>query len=197
MKNNYTDYKLQQSEAIQRQFDFIKMHFGFQILDDKEREFFNNIPIFFYDNPHSIYVANAYKRERDISYNLGTSYTARFTRTLIHEIAHLICYEYFSEKMGHTLEFAIVNYCLLHKYKSDYSSFFESYDIQEDECYKWISICPAQFDDFIKSIKWDTLKELTKRAKFLAMKIRAKQAFFTITTWEKEYAEFERTNETT
>lgn len=187
-KNN--EYKLQQSNSAQKILDLIKLHFDFQLLDDQEKLFLNNIQLFFYNNEFSNILANAYIKERDISWNLGSECNARFVKTLIHEIAHIICYEYFSDKMKHTLEFAIVSYCMLHKYNPDYTEFFCSYDIHEDKAYRYISINPAQFDDFIKSIQWETLKELTKKAEFLAVKIRNKQAFFTVEKWNLEYLEF-------
>lgn len=190
--DKYNEYKLQQSEAIQEAYNLIKLHFSFSLLDEVEKDWLEAIPLTFHNKEFSGYAALAYKKERDIGYNINSTYTSRFSRTLIHEIAHIICFECISEKMGHTLEFAIINYCLLHSYMPEVRNFFDSYDIHEDECYKWISVCPAQFDDFILSIKFDTLRELVKRAKFLAMKIRDKQAFFTITQWRKEFEQYEQ-----
>lgn len=192
-KNN--EYKLHQSNSAQNILGLIKLHFDFQLLDEQEKSFLRNISLFFYNNEFSNVLANAWIKERDISWNLGSECNARFVKTLIHEIAHIVCYEYFSDQMKHTLEFAIVNYCMLHKYDSDYSEFFRSYDIHQDKAYSYISINPAQFDDFIRSIQWSTLRELTQRAEFLAMKIRKKQAFFTVEKWEFEFAQAQKNNQ--
>jgi hypothetical protein len=90
--------------------------------------------------------------------------------TLIHEIAHLVCFRFTGLK-GHCLDFAIINYCLRHYYCGG-EIFFDSYDIHEDIAYRFLSINPNEFDYFIRNIRFESLRELSKKATTLANKIR-------------------------
>lgn len=90
--------------------------------------------------------------------------------TVIHEIAHLVCYSFTGLK-GHCLEFAIINYCLRNYYCGG-EIFFNSYDIHEDQAYRFLSINPSEFDCLIRNIRFENLRELSNKSMTLARKIR-------------------------
>jgi len=90
--------------------------------------------------------------------------------TVIHEIAHLVCFKFTGLK-GHCLDFAIINYCLRHYYCRG-EIFFNSYDIHEDIAYRFLSINPNEFDYLIRNIRFESLRELSRKAMTLANKIR-------------------------
>lgn len=132
------------------------------------------------------YSAYADTESDAISFNLFSVLERSHALTISHEFAHFVTFWAYG-KLGHTLEFAIITYCLDFKFNGKTETFFRSYDIHQDKSYPYLSINPSQFDDFIKSIEWETLEELADKAKFLSEKIRKKQAFFSVKTWSEEY----------
>lgn len=83
---------------------------------------------------------------------------------MFHEFAHLICYQYLKDGK-HNFHFAIVNYCLLHKFTGKQKHFFKAYDVSEDDNYHLLSINNKAFDEMIISINWKNFDELTTQAK--------------------------------
>jgi hypothetical protein len=128
------------------------------------------------------------KQSEEITINLHSGIKSRYKYMCIHEFSHMIAWNYISV-YEHTLEFAIISYCLEIKLFGDKGSFFRAYDIAEDRAYSELFINPCKFDEVIRSIRFDTLDELTEKAMLIATKIRLKQAPFSVYQWEKEHVE--------
>ncbi|WP_020181511.1 hypothetical protein [Methylotenera sp. 1P/1] len=112
---------------------------------------------------------------------------------IIHEFSHhLINILSRGRIKGHTLEFAIFNYCLLNRYEdslfskdfhliehdkslfSGRTNFFRSYDIRDEPSIALLSINVFKFDSLIKNIQFETLQDLFKKSCKYAGKIRNK-----------------------
>lgn len=117
--------------------------------------------------------AYATPSENSITYNLSKILEADIELSTIHEYSHLILARY-GMNPSHTLEFAIVYYCLLRKFKVKSKNYFSLYDIQDDPYVKDIFISPYDFDGFINSIEFTTLDQLIGKAKSLAFIMRSK-----------------------
>lgn len=161
--------------------------------NDSLQSFIESIALSFNSDIFSNVIACAEYSSNRIYFNSHILYNNK--STLIHEFAHLAIY-YFSNKKitGHTLEFAIFNYCLSNRYSfavfrtnhpdiilddefKKYTSkqcFFKSYDIHEDPAYELLSINSSHFDTMIKNIEFYNLKDLYDKSYKLAKRIRRK-----------------------
>lgn len=100
---------------------------------------------------------------------------------LIHRLAHQVvhdfglCGEFGRKKNVHTLEFALVNYCLLHAVLNKKDRFLIAEDLIDDEyVYKNLTISMARFDKFITEIEFDSIEQLAEVVKERAEHIRKK-----------------------
>lgn len=119
------------------------------------------------------YLAYASYADNNINFALNSLLKKNLQRTIIHEFSHHISRKYLHIN-GHTLEFAIINYCLQRKVLGEDKDYFRSYDIHEDKAYNLISIKPCHFDTLINNICFRSLLELANKANYLSMKIRQK-----------------------
>lgn len=145
-----------------------------------DEDFINSLVLCFTDNEKENTLASAFRKEqfkqRITQVNLAKYKSLKLT--IIHEIAHHILNKYCFKYYGHTLEFAIVCYCLQWKLLCNeddiYETFLRAYDIHEDTAYPLLNINVCQFDSMIKSLKWFSLCDLAQKAEELADKIREK-----------------------
>lgn len=142
-------------------------------LDDDEQEFLSNIPLSFSNEEDPSFLAYANFNDNNINFGLNSLLKKNLQRTIIHEFSHHIARR-FLRINGHTLEFAIINYCLQKRVLGADTDYFRSYDIKEDKAYSFISIKPCQFDNLINNICFRSLLELANKSNYLAMKIRQK-----------------------
>ena len=175
-RNEYYEFT---TKMIQTHFDLVKSDIQFQnFTTDFDCEYeYNKIEelsiMFSFVNEK--FSGRAHLHDDYIEINLDSFARRGFKSLIIHEIAHFICYWHRLDKDGfHTLDFAIVNYCLRKRILGKQENYLDSYDIHEDNAYSLLSINMCQFDSFINSIEWSTIEELCKKAKSLAMKIRMK-----------------------
>lgn len=151
---------------------------GFEIFDSKSSGCYG------WKNADLLYTQT--KTDEYININLHSYIKNRYKYICIHEFTHMICYDFINVK-DHTLEFAIVMYCLEVRLMEDTGSFFRSYDIAEDRAYQSLYINPSRFDGMIRGIKWGSLEELTEKALMMATRIRLKLAPFTVEKWESDF----------
>ena len=137
--------------------------------------------------------ANAFMGRAKVEENIieiDRNNNTRYCNLLIHEFSHMALYHYSGHKnYYHTLEFAIFNYCLLHRYdkskeflslkkENDFLNntkcYFESYDIHNDPAYSLLSINICKFNDLIRNIKFKNLQDLYNKACKYAERIRNK-----------------------
>lgn len=163
------------SLSIQYRYDFLVNEDSIlaEHATQEEQEFLNTISLRF-EAGYSNFLAMAHYNENAITYNLISEQEGRIERTLIHELAHLIAHK-FNIKSNHSLEFAILNYCLQNTISRGSTNFFRSYDIHEDVAYPYLSVNSYLFDILIKEIKFTSLKDLCQKAQNMANMIR-KQA---------------------
>ncbi|WP_186108320.1 MULTISPECIES: hypothetical protein [Burkholderia] len=140
------------------------------IATEEEVSFIRNIPLRF-NAQYGDYLAYATFSENAITYNLHAEVDSRIEKVLIHELAHLIACK-FGINSRHTLDFAILTYCIQDKLTSRNEQFFRAYDIHEDEAYPYLSINPFLFDKLIKQIEFKSIKELCVKSRNLAKLIR-------------------------
>lgn len=142
-------------------------------LEEDEQGYLSNISLSFSNEENPNYLAYASYTDNNINFALNSLLKKNLQRTIIHEFSHHIAKKYLHIN-GHTLEFAIINYCLQKKVLGEDKDYFRSYDIHEDKAYNLISIRPSQFDTLINNICFRSLLELANKANYLSMKIRQK-----------------------
>jgi predicted SprT family Zn-dependent metalloprotease len=155
--------------------------------NSKLKELLNNISISYDENLR----CNGYASLKENKIVVNSRNIKKVNALLIHEFSHLAIYHFSNGKItGHTLEFAIFNYCLDNRINcnvdtiiledeqeslhNDNKTFFRSYDIHEDPAYSILMINPCQFDTMIKNISFSTLQDLYNKAVKLSNKIRKK-----------------------
>jgi hypothetical protein len=176
------------SDSLKEQFDEVKEAIvsASDWHEDELTDQIKNIDIAFELDANTDFCAYAVYRTRHISINLAKASWDMRT-SIIHEFAHHICDIYEKGKKhfvgsrangAHSLEFAIITYCLQFKILRDKQKhnkcFFRSYDFHEDIAYSMLGVSPAKFDAFIRSIEFYSITELVEKAEKLAKKIRAR-----------------------
>jgi len=173
------------TNQLQKQFQEVQDMFFYLKNDYEECSFWNfdykKLNLAFEINEKSKWVAYANYKDESITFIINNLIGKNGIRTIIHEYAHHIAYS-FCEANKHTLEFAIISYCLENRFfgESGRSEYFRSYDIHEDKAYHFISINSSEFDSIIKNIRFDSLRELSAKAEKLAEKIRKKSMPYTL-----------------
>lgn len=130
-------------------------------------------------------IAWANSSKNEITFNLPRYFRPKILRVATHEIAHIICDKYVKPSLGHSLEFAIITYCLDYKLDICKSNFLISYDIHEDIAYNFLRINPCEFDAIIRCISWNSIRELAEKAKLVAEKIRTENVPLNLYKGEK------------
>lgn len=131
-------------------------------------------------------IAWANSQKHEITFNLPRYFKPKVLRVATHEVAHIICDKYIKYSLGHSLEFAIITYCLDYKLDICKQNFLMSYDIHEDIAYNFLRINPCEFDAIIRCISWNSIRELAEKAKLVAEKIRQENVPFDLYK-EKNY----------
>lgn len=171
-RNDYYEFT---TKMIQTHFELIKSDIQYpSFYLDCEYNKIEDLSIMFSFKDEK-FGGRAHLKDNHIEINLDSFARRGFKNLIIHEIAHFICYWNNLDGDGfHTLDFAIVNYCLRKRILGKQDNYLDSYDIHEDNAYSLLSINMCQFDSFINSIEWNTIEELCRKAKSLAIKIRRK-----------------------
>lgn len=165
---------LKLSTQIEQAYNDVRNEIAIFNFDENETAFIDDIALSFTTSKaDELALAFADFNNGNINFCLYTAFNRSFKYTAIHEFAHHIAKHYLSVS-GHTLEFAIINYCLESKVFGKSGDYFRSYDIHEDTAYQFISLNPSSFDSLINNIYFSTLKELSQKASTLARKIREK-----------------------
>jgi hypothetical protein len=154
----------------------------FAMLD--EHNIIDETAITFEVNANIRAIATAFLRDKRIGFYTNKIIDKNINNTYIHELAHHVAYRQLG-LANHCLEFAIINYCMRKKYKGGLT-FFNSYDIHEDEAYRFLCINPSEFDSLISCIKFDSFGELSRKASKLAKKIRQKSVPMDLSILEDE-----------
>lgn len=103
-------------------------------LEEDEQDYLSSIPLSFSNEENPNYLAYASYTDNNINFALNSLLKKNLQRTIIHEFSHHIAKKYLHIN-GHTLEFAIINYCLQKKVLGEDKDYFRSYDIHEDKAY--------------------------------------------------------------
>lgn len=122
---------------------------------------------------HLHFLGQADYQKSTLSIPTNAHYINEINKTILHELAHFIAMRFANAK-DHTLEFAIINYCLQFSFVKRRADFFCSYDIKDDIAKPFIKLNTCEFDNLIANITYNSLEELGKKAKKLATKIREK-----------------------
>ncbi len=141
-------------------------------IEEEEGKELRNIKLYFTKDENNNYLAWANYSKNSITFNLSKCYKPQILKAAIHEISHLIVGKYLSKRLSHSLEFAIICYCIQYKTKIRTEDFFTSYDIREEISKPFLKINFAEFDYFIQCINWNSLQELAEKSKILADEIR-------------------------
>ncbi len=162
------------SNTINESFDIMRKYLlRLTNKDDESNIAINETSLSFYraDNGYAHAIVDAF--ESFITFNVNARLTHK--KAILHEFTHILTESILDDaiwkKGGHSLEFAIVYYCLEYKYfKSDIH--ISSYDIKDDQAYANIYINPSMFNSFIQSIRWASIEDLKSIAKVKAQEIR-------------------------
>lgn len=137
--------------------------------DGKELD---NMQLKFTHDEKERWLALATYAEDSITFNIAALKKPEIRATIVHEIAHLICGKYINRNLGHSLEFAIICYCLQYKRGIKDKSFYRSYDTEEDISNGNFIINPMQFDANIRCLNWNSIRELVEKSMRFANDIR-------------------------
>lgn len=199
--NAFSDLIQEQHDNLK---DDLIMHLSFSEIENEnddecikmEIEFLEKINLSFENSPNSTHGAYAYSDLKVIDeftnevtashtvFNLGYSYNRILT--LIHELSHHLMNFYHkllsnNGSGAHCLEFAMIAYCiqwrLLKKNYKHNKCFFNAYDIHEDIAFPNIVVNVCEWDSIIKSIEWNSFRDLIQQVSVLAVKIRRRAVY--------------------